>query len=396
MNNIQLTDEQKIVTDGIIKWFTDEQHQYLTVGGYAGTGKSFVLSHLPQLLPDTLRIAFCAFTGKASSVLLQKLRETGKQIPDVSTIHKLIYKPVIDSKTNEIIDWEKNEDLPYDLIIIDEASMVNRTLFEDLIDYDLPILAVGDHGQLSPVSNDDFSLMAHPNLSLETVHRQAKDSPIIKLSMYIRENGKLPRNFDSDYIRELTWWKKNDRSFIDKIPYHNKNIITLSALNKTRVYLNDYFRCLLGKEGSVHDGDRIVCLKNNDHAGIMNGMTGTIESIANTSRQSVKRMMINFDMSSVKKCFSNINTFGVADTKELGLIGNNREEREWAKRIGCNQVDMFDYGYCLTVNKSQGSSWNTVVVVNERSYYTSDLEFKRWLYTAVTRAEERLFIINGY
>ena len=404
----ELTNEQQIVMDNILKWFRDAKEQWLTVAGNAGTGKSFLLSHLPKLLSYHIRLTYCCYTGKASSVLLNKLSDIGINNINVSTIHKLMYTPKIknDEEGYEYIDgWLKNEDIPYDLIVIDEASMVNEEIFKDLLSYGLPILCVGDHGQLPPVSSNGFSLMKSPEYILKTIHRQAAGSPIIQLSKYIRENGNLPKKLNNKYVKEIIWWKKKDREFFNKIPFLNKNIITISALNKSRKYFNEYIRGLCGYSNAniINKGERVVCLKNNDVMTdngiyyVMNGVTGSVDNIVNTKYENFSNLYVDFDIhGDVLPCISNVKCFGEIDRKKLSKIGGDPRGKQIAKSRGQNKINLFDYGYCITCHKSQGSEWPCVIVINERSGYTTDDDYKRWLYTSVTRSSHRLFIINGY
>ncbi len=405
---MELSTEQKTVMDGMLSWYKDASSQWLTVSGNAGTGKTFLLSHLPHYLPSTTRVTYISYTGKASSVLLDKLKQANIWSVTVSTIHKLLYVPDIkkDEDGCEFIDgWIKNETIPFDLIVIDEASMVGEEIFKDLLEFDKPILCIGDDGQLPPVSSDGFSLMNNPDLKLNHIHRQAADSPIIKISQYIRENGVLPKELNTKFTKEITWWKKDDKEFFNKIPFLNPNIICLSALNKTRKYLNNHIRGLCGYNGAdvINPGERIVCLKNNDikhdyalHY-VMNGITGTVDKVVPTGRQNLRNVYVDFDIyKSTLPCISDIRSFGEVNRQKLSKIGGDPISKDYAISRKQKTHNMFDYGYCITCHKAQGSEWGVVIVIDERSGYSTDDDYKRWLYTAVTRSSNRLFIVKGY
>ncbi len=404
---ITLSIEQKQIVDCIVKWFKNAKDQVMVVSGYAGTGKTTVMSHLPSVLPDTTRITFNAYTGKATSVLLDKLKQANIWSITVSTIHKLIYVPDIkkDDDGCEFIDgWIKNETIPFDLIVIDEASMISEEIFKDLLEFDKPILFIGDSAQLPPIVGD-FNLMNAPDLSLTSIHRQAEDSPIIKISQYIRENGVLPKELNTKFTKEITWWKKDDKEFFNKIPFLNPNIITLSALNRTRKNINNHIRGLCGYNGAdiINPGERVVCLKNNDikhdyalHY-VMNGITGTVNKVIPTGRQNLRNIKIDFDIyKSTLPCISDIRTFGEVNRQKLNKIGGDPVSKDYAIFRKQKTHNMFDYGYCITCHKAQGSEWGAVVVIDERSNYSTDDDYKRWLYTAVTRSSNRLFIVKGY
>lgn len=152
-----LSDDQKKVFEHVMQWYGPGAG-VLTLGGYAGTGKSTLVSILARELERAgangqFRIAFCAYTGKAANVLRQKLRQAGIHASImgyphyVGTIHSLIYVPVTGG-SGDVIDWELksyDEVADYGLIVVDEASMVDEKMLEDLRSYDVPILAVGDH-----------------------------------------------------------------------------------------------------------------------------------------------------------------------------------------------------------------------------------------------------------
>jgi exodeoxyribonuclease-5 len=151
---LELSSKQSEVLDGIYGWYKNPTNQYITLGGYAGTGKTTLLGYLSSILrkeKKNLKIAYCSYTGKAAVILKRKLNDTKSLTSNdyVGTIHRLIYKAIVDDNDN-IIGWEKNpvDDFEYDLIVLDEASMVSQDIWYDLLSFKKPILAVGDHGQL--------------------------------------------------------------------------------------------------------------------------------------------------------------------------------------------------------------------------------------------------------
>ena len=165
---MRLTSEQRHVLKEVVRL---PKHE-VTVGGRAGTGKTTVIRHLVGLLP---RFAVCAYTGKAVNVLKSKG-------VDARTIHSLIYKAYTDEERK--VYFSLAADLGCDGIIVDEASMVSRSIYEDLRSFGKPLVFVGDHGQLEPVG-DDFNLMRDPDYRLETIHRNAGE--IAHFADYIRQ-----------------------------------------------------------------------------------------------------------------------------------------------------------------------------------------------------------------
>src|SRR3989344_157308 len=151
----KLSPDQRSALEELYGWCKAPKNTYISVGGYAGVGKTTLLAVFRKLLfanNPKLKVAFCSFTGRATRVLQQRLKSGQAIFPkdSISTIHGLIYSPVINSR-HQITGWELKDALPYDLIIIDEASMVNEAIWKDLLWFAKPIVAVGDHGQLPPI-----------------------------------------------------------------------------------------------------------------------------------------------------------------------------------------------------------------------------------------------------
>jgi len=353
---LSLSDEQKFVSRELLKFNKPIQ----TLGGYAGTGKSTVISHLMNILPNW---KVCAFTGKAANVLRKK------GVP-ATTIHSLIYKPLVDDKGDVIPDENGNptfvltSELDAEGIIIDEASMISRELYEDLVSFNLPIIFVGDHGQLEPVGQD-MNLMAHPDFTLETIHRNAGE--VARFCEFIRR-GYRPAAFQTSFEGKVHFLNRfQAEQYITDVDQ------IICAFNRTRVQINKRVRAKLGMpEGdSPVVGDRIMCLKNNNQIGLFNGMQGTVDFIY--SRKN--RMHFRNDEGNV----FDINF----DPKQF-----NEEQYKLSFRRG--DPDPFDFAYCITVHKSQGSEWNKLMVFEQRG---GNWDHRRWSYTAASRAEDEIYWI---
>lgn len=353
----------------------------ITLGGYAGTGKTLLVS---RLAADFAKhsIAFCAFTGKAASVVRGKLTAVDAMREGTDycgTIHGLIYEPIF-GRGEQIVGFKKVDSIEYDLIIVDEASMLNKEIFDDLVSFGIPIIAVGDHGQLPPVMGT-FNLMQDPQVKLTRIHRQEAGDPIIEVSILARETGAIPTKEFSPLVqrvrRQGTAWKES----LDKIDWLEDALI-LCARNSTRASANAYMRKRMGfgaPEPMV--GEVVICLKNNRRVGIYNGMCGELVKI---ERSGKNFYTAEIDMDSAGSYGGRIfsHQFGAEYTI-----------REWKGILPKDMGDLFDWGYCLTVHKAQGSEADSVVVLEERIARTDD-EWRRWLYTAVTRSRKRLLIIG--
>jgi exodeoxyribonuclease-5 len=196
---IDLTGEQAGARDAAVRFLSARKAGEMKVGGFAGTGKTTVIKAVMRELED-LRIAVAALSGKAVSVLRRK------GVTDAQTIHRTIYDFDPDDRTF----YRKNH-LAADAVIIDEASMIDRTLYDDLRWFGLPILFVGDMGQLEPVGQD-VNLMAEDGLDvrLTQIHRQAEGNPIIEFSVAVRTGGTFERGeFETVCIgNRAAFWRR--------------------------------------------------------------------------------------------------------------------------------------------------------------------------------------------
>jgi ATP-dependent exoDNAse (exonuclease V) alpha subunit len=341
---VRLTEEQKNVIKSVIKLEKPVQ----IVSGYAGTGKTCVIQHLHHLLPN---FAVCAYTGKAANVLRKK------GIPS-KTIHSLIYKAYTDE--NNKVYFSLAYSLDCEGIIVDEASMVSEHIYKDLLSFGKPLIFVGDHGQLEPIG-DKFNLMNQSDFRLETIHRNAGE--IAHFAEYIRKGYK-----------PCSWEIRNGVG--EKIKFVPKNAYkdiatqvdqTICAFNKTRAEVNYYVRNSLERKQDPEEGDRVMCLKNNSLLGLFNGMQGFVNQIFEDD-------IMVFD--------SDGNSFCVPfDRNVFGQIKYDFDGESDAPIP-------FDYCYAVTCHKSQGSEYDSVLVLEQRC----DLwDHRRWAYTAASRAREKLY-----
>ncbi len=293
--------------------------------------------------------------------------------------------------------WTRKTSLEFDIIVIDEASMVDEAIYQDLSAFGIPILATGDHGQLPPVMGN-FNLMEAPDLRLEKIHRQAEGSPILKLSAYIRQHGDLPNGvMNEENIRYIG--RDSLPALLGEI-YTSPNVrigdaAVLCYKNKTRQEVNAMVR-QRRFPGMPLDmplvGDQLICLKNANDT-VFNGMRGVLTAAHKYTRSShAYRASVSFPDDEIEfdgpisaYQFGQLSTFkSFEDLVPFGLKGVT----EWAD-VGL----LVDYGYGMTVHKSQGSEFECVVLVYERPKNASDDGFRRWLYTGVTRCSDMLFIV---
>jgi exodeoxyribonuclease V len=387
---IKLSSDQKHVLTSLLSWYKKGRpsNQFITLGGYAGTGKTTLIAFLRKRIKDEnkkIEVAFACFTGKASLILKNTLKKEDALYPkdSVSTIHSLIYSP-IENERQEIIGWQRKDEIKKDLIIIDEASMVDSSIWRDLLTYQVPIIAVGDHGQLPPIKGS-FNLMEKPKLKLEQIHRQARQDPIIDVSIQARTKGIIKvKKYSADVI-------KYDGSSFEAREVLNgllagfkKDMLVLCGYNHTRKKLNDFIRQNLGFTSlQPQINDRVICLRNNHEKNIFNGMLGTIKSICKKNKDWYEA---EIKMDGEDNLFQ-----GLISVKQFN---SDAPLNFTNKRRRIMQGDLFDFGYTLTVHKAQGGQAKKVVLIEERFKKSTQDDWQRWLYTGVTRAQHQLYIFG--
>ncbi|MBO4555167.1 MAG: AAA family ATPase [Elusimicrobiales bacterium] len=436
---MELSEDQKFALESLLAWHRDgRKSKYITLGGYAGTGKTTLMAILRQELyrvDPSLRIAFCSYTGRAARNLEERLEEHRCLLPNdkVSTIHRLIYSP-IESPDGNITGWVRAGRPKAGLIVLDEASMADAEIWHDLMSYGIPIIAVGDHGQLPPI-NGKFNLMEKPDLALKHIHRQAEGNPIIEVSKQARETGAVKPGTYGPGVKKILRSDELSREAIGELleNFHNDTLI-LCGYNSTRLKINAQIRQNMGFESpDPSPGDRVICLKNNHRKGIYNGMLGTIIDIyaehdgrreAQIQMDGVKKTYHGFISASQFGSKENPNSFhgygGVESAeppaaKLQSLLGGipglslgmkktadaaQPSSREIPSPAGAKtaaimrDTDYFDFGYALTVHKAQGSQARKVIMLEERFPKMDDETWRRWLYTGVTRAQEELYLFG--
>jgi len=399
---ITLSDDQKSAFDGVLTRL-EVGEKLVTLGGYAGTGKTTTTAEIAKAIKKKTKknIAFCCFTGKAAKVLESKLArlEVMSGEDTCGTIHSLVYdsRETVRKKTEngvekEVLTYSHHSKLDkriVGLVICDEASMVNEEIYTELASFKVPILAVGDHGQLPPVFGE-FNLMDDPDFVLEKIHRQAENDPIIQVATLARTRGIIPV---AEYGPECI--KTNSEEIINQIKDPREWVI-ITGTNKKRTERNRWARWKLGFHGDLPNvGERVVCLKNSHSTGIMNGMVGTVtrlEQVEGTRRHWV---WLEAQMDSGDKYVGEVWRY------QFGYPKPMQETIAEALEVSPRDFgDLFDFGYAITCHKAQGSEWDKVIVYEEQAMRYVMMKTKgeegwrRWLYTAITRAKKELIIVG--
>lgn len=355
---ISLSDEQKDVVRKLVSGV--DKNQFQTLGGYAGTGKTTLINTLAQAKRN---YAVCAYTGKATN----RLRTKG--IRHASTIHSLIYRPWKDEEGQTVWGLASAYELTgIEGFIVDEASMVSYEIHKDLLSFNLPIIYVGDHGQLEPIGGTKFNLMQNPMYRLEEVHRNAGE--IARFAEHLRKGG-VARQFKGTTNVQVV----SDKAVQPRHLASTDQIIV--AYNKTRVKVNNTVR----EEKKIQYayisiGEKIMCLRNNRQSRLFNGMQGIVTKI----RPEVKENEFCFDFTSGGELFENIQY-------DPDQFGKETNDFDFSSR-----ANPFDYAYAITCHKAQGDEWDNVIVYEQ---VCDKWDHKRWAYTAASRAKRGLVWIES-
>ena len=372
--------------------------KYTTISGYAGTGKSTLVKFaIAALGVREDRVAYATFTGKAAEVLRKK-GNTG-----ACTLHKLLYDHF--PKPGGGFIRKPKTSLDCDVVVVDEVSMAPKSMIDMLLSHKVYVIFLGDPFQLPQINKDEsHDILENAHIFLDEVMRQAAESEIIQISMKIR-NGE-PIDFmkgkeviiipKSELVEgHLTW--------ADQI---------LCGTNATRENINRQMREIYGFSGLPQDGEKMICLRNywddcaDNGDALVNGTTGTLRNPFETFRMIPNYIPINnhrMDVIQGDFVTSDGSTFNSVEMDKKLLIDGVKcitdgkilfRLAKLKNKIGDIVPREFAFGYAITTHKAQGSEWDKVLVIEEKFPFSKE-EHARWLYTAVTRASEKLVLVRS-
>ena len=419
--------------------------------GYAGTGKTSLVKTLVKTLPlISMKYVLMAPTGRAAKVLSNY---TGQ---NASTIHRRIYQATTYPDGSIRMARAENK-FKNALFIVDEASMISEqkefgstSLLDDLLSYvfsgeNCQLLLIGDTAQLPPVESQrspaldceylksEFPITA-ATFELTEVKRQALKSGILYNATDIRQL--LSQNL---YEYELPIFHLQGFDDIQKIEpetfeemLHNafantsdNEAVIICKSNKRANMFNQAIRGrILNIDGEIATGDKLMIVKNNYYWAEGNE---TMSFIANGDMAEIRKIkhfegMYGFRFADVELSFTdypdtpnleakilldtlNSNSASLTEEENKRLFTAieedymdipNRKERykEMKKNPWFNALQV-KFAYALTCHKTQGGQWNTIFIdssLNQKE--TLEVEDLRWLYTALTRAQEQVYFVN--
>ena len=418
--------------------------------GYAGTGKTTLVTTLVKVLPQIgMDYVLMAPTGRAAKVM------AGYSHRPASTIHRKIYQaqafPDGSIRMTRAQNKHKNT-----LFIVDEASVIGmehefgrHSLLDDLMDYvfsgeQCRLLLIGDTAQLPPVGNDespaldiDFLQSQYPltiaTFELTEVKRQALASGILSNATHLREEL---TDDPLEYPLPLFDLHYDDTARIDPETFeemlfkafdaeHGNESVVICKSNKRANLFNQAIRGrILNIEGEIATGDRLMIVKNNYYWADGNRQ---ISFIANGDMAEILKIaryeeMYGFHFADVVLGFPdnpeapnldvkiildtlNSNSASLSEEESAALrqaieadymdIPNRRERYKAMKQNPWFNALQVKFAYALTCHKTQGGQWKQVFVDSSLNLKdTLEKEDIRWLYTAVTRAQEWLYFVN--
>ena len=444
----QATNEQNDIITDISEFITTIGNRSIYVlKGYAGTGKTTLVSSLVKSLPVVAkRHVLMAPTGRAAKVLAKYSKRAA------STIHRKIYWIRTNKSGNTFITRKENTHTNT-IFFVDEASMIsennekafgNRSLLDDLIEYvyeglDCKLILIGDTAQLPPVHLEVSPALNEEILErksnkqiisreLTEVVRQKENSLILNNATLIREKiAKEDYTFPSIITNNEVIRINTGEDLQDALEsaYSNNGINNTSVICRSNKRANLYNQQIRAKirwqENEISSGDMLMVVRNNyfwldesSKAGfIANGDIIMVTKINET----IERYGFRFARASVEMIDypkeKNLDLLLLLDTltsesptisydqyqklyKEISK--DYKGQKEINKKI---KEDKFfnalqiKFAYAITCHKSQGGQWENIFV--DMGYFTEqmlDKAYLRWLYTAITRATKKLYLIN--
>ena len=449
----QATNSQQKLVESLSKFIFDETQGIFLLKGYAGTGKTSIISTLVNnLWQAKLKFTLLAPTGRAAKVISSYAKK------QAFTIHKHLYYPQTDSSGKVKFTLRQNKQRRT-IFIVDEASMISgenisdsifdsRSVLSDLVTYVYSqpgnkLILVGDTAQLPPVglsvspALDKDYLEQNFNLpviefELDEVVRQSLESGIlfnatkIRQELQSRQIGDIKFNatgFD-DFIKLDNGYDIQDAI---ETAYAGQNFeetaIIVRSNKRANLYNQQIRNKILLKDNELDAGDYLMVVKNNyfwldksSQAGFI--ANGDIVEVLEIFKfidlygfrfAEVKLRLVDYPDEKPFETVIMLDTLYM-DTPSLNYEQSNKLYQavnedymhlrtKWARYKKVKENKYFNalqvkFSYALTAHKSQGGQWKNVFVEQPYQLDLTEPEQLRWLYTAFTRAQKKLYLIG--
>lgn len=419
-------------------------NEWFVLEGKAGTGKTTIITKLLEEFVGKKRIEICALSHKAKKVLWDKLTNTLIEIPAGLSSHSIagLLGMTLNMETGAFTKSYSKKKPPIrwaDIIIVDEGSMVNEEALIHIMDakkLKAKVIFVGDIGQLPPIreKNDPASgtpspvFLSENKVKLHNRVRQTEDSHILPYSDYYWVNSVLNNGEEEDpvplesrkneeqleFSKDIEKVLTNNRDlYLKGVQEKNHDIIkTIVYRNKTKKTINWFIRNLIFDKPEEYEvGDALMFndnyfrnektvfenstevsvleIKKREFLGEYHGhILRVTDGVSTENIETISEISVP----AWNKHVSDL--FNLAKKIPMGVRRNRALRTAWAAR---NRFANIDYAYTLTSHKAQGSTYNTVIVVEDDILEVSmidNIEKSQAMYVAITRASDKVHIVS--
>lgn len=407
MQTLKLTGDQLAAKEAFVRFILDPDTPVFVLSGYAGTGKSTLVSHLLGELPATLstmqllmgnkvtwKTALTATTNKAAEALESFTQQEVRTIQ--STLGLIVLKDYA-SGNSRLVPKSNAEPVAETILFIDEAGYIDPQLLRTILERTpgCKIIFIGDPAQLAPIKLNKTPVFSagFPGAQLSEVVRQAEGNPIIDLATAFRNtvnNGEffsftpdgtavkhVPRGeFEALILAEFQRpdWRHSDSK-------------VLAWTNKTVIEYNHEIRRIIQGTPELQEGDYAVCNSyiSNKHCTVKTDQLVCITRIAPASDYDSEGWTVELD-------HQHTAFLPRHQHEKLALIKSFKAAKAWSKvkHIEDNWIDL-RAAYACTVNKSQGSTYKIVFIdLDDIKKCNNANTIARMLYVAVSRASDQV------
>jgi exodeoxyribonuclease-5 len=446
VNNIQpINEEQKRVINEVRDFIKNgDPNEWFLIEGKAGTGKTTIITKAIEPYVGKRRVEISALSHKAKKVLTNKIYESygsetiGLSSRSVASLLGMTFN-IETGKFTKIYTKKKPPIRWDDVIIVDEASMINEEALELIMKLKKPkakVIFIGDVGQLPPIREQGDENVGKISPVFNTTNkitllnrvRQSSDSEILPYSDYYWDNSVKNEGIDEDPIplskrktnQQIVFSTdmegvliENKNLFLESIKTNNTDLVKVIVYrNNTKKAINWYIRNLLFEKPKEYEVGEMVIFNDNYFDGndiIMENSTecsivkiqektfykkfkGYVLTLTDGEKTEDVKVISEESVFEWNKHISNL--FTEAKKQPFGRSRNNALKRAWDTKRKFADID---YAYTLTSHKAQGSTYKNVIVVEDDILEVSmidNVEKSQSLYVAITRASDKVYIVS--